>query len=84
MESKISQPRPQLVAAIISPPTTAIHARAKAWRSPAITKGNAPGSTTFTKSVRSSAPMALAARSQMRFTDRMRVHALRINGNAAA
>src|SRR4029450_1927062 len=46
LEAKMPQPSPQLVAAIISPPTTAIQARANAWRSPAMTKGSARGSTT--------------------------------------
>src|ERR1700694_2882225 len=47
LASKITHPRPQSEAASISAPTTAIHARRKAWRSPAMMKGEAPGMITF-------------------------------------
>src|SRR5262249_21253131 len=47
LASKITKPRPRVVAAIISPPTTAIHPRANAWRNPAMTNGSAAGRTTF-------------------------------------
>ena len=80
----MTQPSPQLVAAIISPPTTAIHERAKAWRAPAITNGKAPGSTILRKRRPRSAPMASAARIQIRLTERTPVHVLRMKGNVAA
>ena len=43
----MTQPKPHEVAAIISPPTTAIHARANAWRNPVMIKGSAPGKITL-------------------------------------
>src|SRR5262249_58980702 len=42
LASKITQPRPQSEAAIISAPITAMKARSSAWRSPAMMKGDAP------------------------------------------
>src|SRR5262249_11569878 len=84
LESKITQPRPQLVAAIISPPTTAIHERANAWRSPAMTNGSDPGSTTLRKSPPPFAPIVSAARIQIRLIERTPVHVFRMIGNVAA
>src|SRR5712691_7379682 len=84
LASKITKPRPCVVAAIISPPTTAIHERAKAWRKPAMMKGKAPGSTTLRKRARGSAPMDSAARSQRRLTERTPVHVLSTKGKIAA
>ena len=83
-ESKITQPRPQLVAAIISPPTTAIHERANACRSPAMTNGSDPGSTTLRKRSPPPAPIVSAARIQMRLTERTPVQVLRMIGKVAA
>src|SRR6266699_7155728 len=41
LASKMTQPRPQSEAASISAPTTAIHARRNAWRSPVMMNGDA-------------------------------------------
>ena len=84
LASKMTQPRPQSEAASISAPTTAIHARRKAWRSPVMMNGEAPGMITFQNSARSSAPMAPAARSHSGLTARTPDHALSSMGNSAA
>ncbi len=52
LASKMIQPRPQSDAASISAPTTAIQDRMKAWRSPVMISGEAPGMITFQNSVR--------------------------------
>src|SRR5262249_12086919 len=43
LASKMTQPRPQSEAAIISAPITAMNARTSAWRKPAMMKAEAPG-----------------------------------------
>ena len=43
LASKITQPSPQSEAASISAPTTAIQARRKAWRRPAMMNGEGAG-----------------------------------------
>src|SRR5439155_16576198 len=83
-ESKITHPRPQRVAAIISPPTTAIQPRANACRRPALTNGRAPGSTTWRKIAPEPAPIDSAARIQSRLTEHTPVHVFRISGKSAA
>src|SRR6185295_1780178 len=84
LESKITQPRPQRVAAIISPPTTAIQPRANACRRPAITNGSAPGSTTWRKIAPEPAPIDSAARIQRRLTPHTPVQELSTSGKSAA
>ena len=84
LASKMTQPRPQSEAASISAPTTAIHARRKAWRRPVMMNGDAPGMITFQNSARSSAPIAPAARSHSGFTARTPDQALSSMGNSAA
>jgi hypothetical protein len=84
LASKMIQPRPQSDAASISAPTTAIQARMKAWRSPVMIRGDAPGMITFQNSACSSAPMAWAARSHSGLTARTPVQVLSSIGNRAA
>src|SRR5665213_3946009 len=61
---KIAQPRPQEVAAIISPAMTTRHARAKPDLNPDTIKGSAPGSTTFRNSIEGGVSIIRAARIQ--------------------
>src|ERR1019366_6799556 len=84
LASKITQPSPQSEAAIISAPTTAIHARRNDCRMPVMMKGEAPGMITFQNSEFSSAPMAPAARNQIGLTERTPDQVLNSIGKVAA
>ena len=69
---------------MISAPTTATNERRNAWRTPVMMNGEAPGTMTFQKRSRPSAPIAPAALSHSGLTERTPVHAFSTIGNVAA